>query len=325
MYIIGSHVQAHGQHTFSHTEQRVSVLRRQAVTSPAPATPPTPTPQPATSSSKADESNNGLDKETILLKALVEAMIGKQIDTLSLSDTAPTATVNTTAAPVSTDTIAADNSRTLRIDATQINEAETTQVAFSGQFETAAGAQINLDLQYARERSYSVTTFSASATNGQAKDPLVLNFNGLGAALSPQQTQFDLNSDGHSEALPTLVSGSAYLALDRNHDGRINNGKELFGPLSNNGYAELAKLDSDGNGFIDSADAAFSQLLLFRPGEATQTLASKDIGAIFLGSVASPARLTDSNNQSLGQLRATGFYLTNQGGAGLVQQLDLNA
>lgn len=46
-------------------------------------------------------------------------------------------------------------------------------------------------------------------------------------------------------------------------DGEVNNGSELFGALSGDGYADLDAIDDDGNGWIDAADAATNQLYLW--------------------------------------------------------------
>ncbi len=325
MHITNSQVHAQSQHHFQHSEQRVSLRQRLPDQPPASAPelqpPPPQCPAPADADSAVD---SGSDLETSLLKALVEAMSGRRIDLMKMSGAAPSAD----AAPATQSTnqsAPVDNGRFLRIDATQIYEEEITQVAFSGQFSTADGRSISINLQYSLQRSYSATTFSASVSGTNPKDPLVLNFDGLGVALNPGGTQFDIDSDDVIDTLPTLRAGSAYLALDRNGDGVINNGSELFGAQSGDGYAELAQFDIDGNLFIDEVDPIFAQLQLFRPGEAIQALSSMNVGAIFLGNIASPARLTDADNQSLGQLRATGFYLTNSGTAGLVQQIDLMA
>ncbi|HSB96817.1 MAG TPA: hypothetical protein VLC91_10220 [Spongiibacteraceae bacterium] len=314
MHIIGGQTDFQTRHTFTHTEQRISLRQTLPVQSaPLPQPPAANTPH----SSATDEADPGSDKDFSLFKALVEALIGKQIDTLDLNTSISQPGVGA-ALP------AAASGPVLSADVHQISEVETTQVAASGQFATAEGGAISINLQYALERHYASASATASISdNRQAKDPLILNFDGRGVALDPQTVAFDLNSDGQAEALPTLAAGSAYLALDRNDNGSIDNGSELFGPNTNNGYAELSQFDSDGNGFIDSADPIFDKLRLFRIGEQSQTLADRDIGAIFLGSAASPARLTDTNNLSLGQLRVTGFYLTNSGGAGLVQELDL--
>jgi len=320
MHIIGGRAELQTQHVLTHSEQRTS-LRQQPVNANI-ALPAARRLQQSSSASidsrpTAGESATGNKEDFSLFKALVEALIGKHIDTLDLTSGAPQLKTNTTPPTASGGSV-------LSIDTRQISETEITQVATSGQFNTDDGGAISVNLQYVLERHYasSSTTISIS-DNRPAKDPLVVNFDGRGAALNRLPTAFDLNNDGRVEALPTLAAGSAYLALDRNGDGNIDNGSELFGPTSNDGYAELSQFDSDGNGFIDSADPIFDKLRLFRPGEQSQTLADRDIGAVFLGSVVSPARLTDNNNLSLGQLRATGFYLTNSGGASLVQELDL--
>jgi hypothetical protein len=309
MHITGGKADFQSQHTFTHTEQNLALRQPVSALSAPPSSPAR-----FGESQSGDESETALNKDTSLLKALVEAMIGKQIDTLDLNAATPAPDVNR----------AASAGTVLRAAISQTDETEITQVAVAGQFSTDDGGAISVDLQFVLARQYSSITAAASIDNNRtAKDPLILNFDGLGMALEQRQTNFDLNSDGQTERLATLAAGSAYLALDRNGNGRIDDGRELFGPVSNNGYAELAKYDSDGNGFIDGADPVFAKLQLFRPGESMETLADRDVGAIFLGHAASPARLTDNRNQSLGQLRATGFYLTNSGGAGLVQEFDL--
>lgn len=47
--------------------------------------------------------------------------------------------------------------------------------------------------------------------------------------MTSQRFKFDLNADGQNEDINFATNGSGYLALDRNGDGRINNGSELFG------------------------------------------------------------------------------------------------
>ena len=64
---------------------------------------------------------------------------------------------------------------------------------------------------------------------------------------------------------------NAWLALDRNGDGRITSGRELFGDATllengeraSNGFVALAEYDDNGDGKIDSRDAVFGQLRLW--------------------------------------------------------------
>jgi hypothetical protein len=143
------------------------------------------------------------------------------------------------------------------------------------------------------------------------------------------QGLFDLNSDGTPEAVPWLQSGSGFLALDENQDGLINNGRELFGPRSGNGFAELAQYDQDGSGWIDENDPIFSRLRVWTKDpdgpETLQTLADLRIGAILLGSTDSPFQLTNYANESLGEVVRSGLYLKEDGSVGFAQQINLTA
>jgi hypothetical protein len=84
------------------------------------------------------------------------------------------------------------------------------------------------------------------------------------------------------------------------------------------------------NGWIDEADPAYEQLSVWRMDAAgkthLQSLASLDVGALYLGRVASDMTLREAGvGQQLGQLRSAGMYLTNAGQAGALQQIDLVA
>ena len=158
-------------------------------------------------------------------------------------------------------------------------------------------------------------------------DPLVINLNGNVADLSDQTFLFDLDGDGQEDEINRLAAGSGFLALDKNGDGVINDGTELFGTQSGNGFADLAAYDTDHNGFIDEGDEIWNHLKIWVMDEDGQqrlyTLAEKGVGAICLRSSATDFSITDENNQEKGRIRRTGFFLYENGETGSVQHVDL--
>ena len=102
----------------------------------------------------------------------------------------------------------------------------------------------------------------------QQTDPLVLDLAGNGFATRglDDAVRFDLTGDGRSELISAPKGDDALLALDRNGNGRIDSGKELFGDQhgASNGFAELSKYDDNRDGRIDQQDSVFEQLSLLR-------------------------------------------------------------
>lgn len=211
---------------------------------------------------------------------------------------------------------------------TRYEEKEKMQFAAQGQVKTQDGRSIDFSASLSMSRHYiEETTESLSVSNAVLTDPLVINFDGTGAELSRSHFAFDLDNDGTPEQIANLKPNSGYLALDRNGDGQINNGSELFGPQSNNGFAELAEFDEDGNGFIDEGDSIYNQLRIWQRNDSGESrllaLGDKDIGAIYLGHAITPFQLTDENNNSLGEVVSSGIFLREDGSNGTVQQINL--
>jgi hypothetical protein len=208
-------------------------------------------------------------------------------------------------------------------------EAEVTTFSAQGVIKTADGKEINfsLDLSMSREY-YEETSISLRADDALLKDPLVLNFNGAAAQLTNTRFLFDIDSDGTQDNISFLAPGSGFLALDRNSNGTIDNGSELFGAKSGNGFAELAAYDSDGNHWIDENDTVFNDLRIWSKDangqDSLMTLAQSGVGALYLGQVSTPFALNTADNQSLGQVRASGIYLNENGSVGTLQQIDLS-
>lgn len=207
-------------------------------------------------------------------------------------------------------------------------DSESLSFRAEGEVTTADGRVLDIAAALNMSREYiERTSFSVRAGDAALIDPLVINFDGRGARLSDERFEFDLDANGEAEQIAALAPGSGYLALDRDGDGRIGNGKELFGPQSGNGFTELAEFDEDGNGFIDEADAIYRQLRIWRRFEdgSQQLIALGDagVGAIYLGHVSSPFTLKGAGNETLGEVASSSVYLREDGTTGLVQQVNL--
>lgn len=130
------------------------------------------------------------------------------------------------------------------------------------------------------------------AGDARLADPLVIHFNGPAADLSDLRFGFDLDSDGVKEGISFLGSGSGFLVLDRNEDGRINNGTEMFGPESGHGFAELAPFDHDQNGWLDENDPIFAKLQVWikeiSGNDYLVNVKDLNIGALFLDKIETP-------------------------------------
>lgn len=207
-------------------------------------------------------------------------------------------------------------------------ESEQTAFSSTGTVATADGRTFDFQMKINMSREYlSQTNCIKKDTISILTDPLVINLKNAPTNISHKCWEFDIDTDGVKESLHMLQEGSAYLALDRNHNGSIDNGSELFGTLSGNGFVDLAQYDTDGNGWIDENDTIYKELMLWKKDDAgNDVLASLkefDIGAICLGSVSSEFALKETNsNTTTGEIRASGIYIKESGTVGTIQQVD---
>jgi len=121
-------------------------------------------------------------------------------------------------------------------------------------------------------------------SSGCCASPIIVDTTGHGFHLTSavDGVMYDISGTGHpfKMAWTGRDSGNAFLVLDRNHNGKIDNGKEMFGNYTEqppcpdggdgckNGYRALAEFDKpenggNGDGIIDYHDAVFSRLRLW--------------------------------------------------------------
>ena len=109
--------------------------------------------------------------------------------------------------------------------------------------------------------------------------PIVIDLgnDGINSHALNYTINFDLDNNGFKEATGWVSGDDALLAIDKNNNGKIDNGSELFGNKSisdnafsytnsslNNGFETLKSYDSNNDGIIDSQDAEFDKLLLWQ-------------------------------------------------------------
>jgi hypothetical protein len=98
-------------------------------------------------------------------------------------------------------------------------------------------------------------------------DPLVLDLDSDGielTALTTSTTHFDLNANGFAEHTGWVAPDDGLLVIDRNRNNRVDSVAELFGSATQDGFAVLETLDDNHDGIINTADAAFADLKVWR-------------------------------------------------------------
>lgn len=208
-------------------------------------------------------------------------------------------------------------------------EAETLNFETTGKVVTKDGRTIEFGMEIAMSRAYVETTEELSCgTKVILTDPLVISLNSNPIGVSDQKWQFDIDGDGSCDSISMLSKGSGFLAYDRDGDGVIGSGLELFGAKTGNGFAELLEFDEDGNNWIDENDSIYSKLSVWAKDDSGEdkllSLKEANVGAIYLASMATNYALKSmEDNEQNAQLRRSGMYLTESGVATSIQQLDL--
>lgn len=284
--------------------------------------------QPTTESTASDEQNEDSQQFNALLsvgavkRILEQLSTGKLLTWIDGSDL---------------DKITAQSEQQVQASSASSTNAAPEQAATSTVFELSyryqqVSANFNGAIELADGRAFSWSfdlhmqseelSMSVSQTTA-AKDPLVMSFDQTPFRYTGETHAFDFFANGETKQLAGLSSAQYYLAIDRNQNQQVDNGAELFGPTTNQGYEELAQLDDDKNGFIDENDASWSLLRVWQPGEKLKSLSQMGVAAISTMSVSTSFGLYDQDKLQA-HIARSGIFLKDSGEVGLVQQVDLN-
>lgn len=208
-------------------------------------------------------------------------------------------------------------------------EEENTAFTSQGLVKTTDGREITFGISVEMSRSYvEQNDYLKEEVGFVFTDPLVINMDTDAASVSDQKFYFDLNADGEEELISFAGEGSGFLALDKNGDGTINDGNELFGTKSGDGFKDLAAYDKDENGWIDENDEIFNRLKIWTKDEDGNDrlidMKKAGVGALYLGKASTEFSLnSQEDNKTNAVIRSTGIYLKENGEAGTLQHVDL--
>ncbi|WP_375722803.1 hypothetical protein LXN10_09500 [Arcobacter sp. KX21116] len=191
---------------------------------------------------------------------------------------------------------------------------------------------IDLDLSYSRE-FYEKHSETLKFEETHFMDPLVIQYDCASTAFDSISDKmcfnFDINSDGDEKELPLLKDGNGFLVFDKDGNGTIDNGTELFGPSSNDGFGELSEYDSDGNNWIDENDLIFDKLQIWTKNESGEdkliALGQTGIGALYLNDAKAGMAYNKSVNESLAYLKSNSIFLREDGTAGIISSMDFKS
>lgn len=207
----------------------------------------------------------------------------------------------------------------------EVYEKEAMTFESKGQVKTADGRTIDFQVNLNMSREV-YEKHETTLQIGEFHDPLVLNFDGKGVGFGDKKIKIDLDLDGHVDEFNFLSSGSGFLALDKNKNGTIDSGLELFGPQTNRGFEELRAYDEDFNSWIDENDEIFNSLKIWtvdENGEETLIgLKEAGVGAIYLTDVSSHYTLKHGD-EDMAKISGSSIYLKENGEANVIHEVDI--
>jgi hypothetical protein len=205
-------------------------------------------------------------------------------------------------------------------------ERESLELSAVGSAKTGQGdIYFNLKDNALFESSVTVEMSRKKQSLESMVDPLVINLGGGLAKLDAKEKfGFDINADGKKDKISLLAGENGFLAFDKNGDQTINDGSELFGAKSGDGFAELASYDSTKDGVIDENDDIFSKLKIWIKTAGTDkllTLKEAKVGALLLDNVSSEFFIRGEDDINA-KIQKSGVALMENGKAGWMSHVD---
>lgn len=209
-----------------------------------------------------------------------------------------------------------------------LEEKEEILFRSGGNVKTKDGKEFEFELDFKMSRSfYQEKNVNIRMGDAAKVDPLVVVFDEGAPTLTRERQGFDINGDGKQEEIAMPTQGSGFLALDKNDDGKINDGTELFGPENGDGFAALRAYDVDKNGWIDEEDDVFGKLSIMTVGKFGRRmlfkLSNAGIGAIYLGKVETQFEMQDGTEDQ-GTMRSSSIFVREDGTIGTLHHIDLS-
>jgi|GEM_PF-1837786 len=274
------------------------------------------------------------DRQKILiLEKLLYALTGKhiKIQIPKLPKNAKDTETTSSKIVAANETIQNQASQSWRMRYNRIEayrESESFTFNASGVIKTADGEKIEFSVELNMSREFAmISGINFTAVEKKPVDPIVINYSGKAAELTETKFRFDLDNNGEEDLVSFLKPGSGFLVLDTNNDGIVHNGSQLFGPVTGDGFSELAAYDADNNGWIDAADPVYEHLRIWTKDENGNdclfALGEKGVGAVFLGNIDALFHFKDGENQLSGKNQKAGIFVGTNGTVGTVQQIDL--
>lgn len=167
-----------------------------------------------------------------------------------------------------------------------------------------------------------ITNAVERATGSSRVDPIILDLNGDGISLTSVDSgvYFDIDNSGFKEKTAWVSKEDGLLVLDRNENGVIDSGTELFGDqtilkdgsMSDSGYTTLAELDENRDGVIDKGDSKFSELRIWKDKN-SDGISDKDelfeLGDVNVKSISLDAKEIGDELNDGNIIRSRGYFI----------------